>query len=137
MFSLKILTYTEARAAFKKAMDYVCDSSSPIVITRQKGDDVVMLSLEDYNSLQASLSFSIGTDIIFEGLSIHEGVIKDHRAFLKREDMGGISKGYNEKLGYWEVSVYMLKNKDRNATLYYEEEAEAEAAYNLGRDNDD
>jgi antitoxin YefM len=33
-------------------MDQVCDDHAPVVITRQKARPVVMLSLDDYNSLE-------------------------------------------------------------------------------------
>ena len=45
------MSYSEARANMKKAMDKVCESRKPLVITRKGGDPVVMLSLEDYESL--------------------------------------------------------------------------------------
>jgi antitoxin YefM len=36
-------------------MDNVCVHHEPTVITRQRGEHVVMMSLEDYNSLQETL----------------------------------------------------------------------------------
>ena len=33
-------------------MDQVCHNHEPVMITRQSADAVVMISLEDYNSLQ-------------------------------------------------------------------------------------
>ena len=52
---MNILTFSEARAAFKQALDAVCKDHEPTVITRQRGEHVVMISLEDYNSLQETL----------------------------------------------------------------------------------
>jgi antitoxin YefM len=52
---MNVLTYTEARASFKQAMDNVCRNHEPTVITRQRGDHVVMLSLEDFNSMQETI----------------------------------------------------------------------------------
>jgi antitoxin YefM len=46
------ISYTRARAQLSKTMDHVCESHAPVIITRSGGDSVVMLSLEDYNSLE-------------------------------------------------------------------------------------
>lgn len=52
---MNVLTYTEVRASFKKAMDDVCLYHEPTVITRQRGEHVVMMSLDDYNSMQETV----------------------------------------------------------------------------------
>ncbi|MGO4156999.1 type II toxin-antitoxin system Phd/YefM family antitoxin [Cupriavidus sp. YAF13] len=52
---MNILTFSEARASFKQALDSVCKDHEPTVITRQRGEHVVLLSLEDYNSMQETL----------------------------------------------------------------------------------
>ena len=46
------ISYTKARAQLAKTMDYVCESHEPVIITRSGEDPVVMLSLEDYKSLE-------------------------------------------------------------------------------------
>lgn len=48
---MNILTFSEARASFKQTMDDVCLHHEPTVITRQRGEHVVMMSLADYNSM--------------------------------------------------------------------------------------
>jgi antitoxin YefM len=45
------ITYTEARKKLASTMDRVCDSHEPVIITRQKARPVVMISLEDFNSI--------------------------------------------------------------------------------------
>ncbi|HZV35451.1 MAG TPA: type II toxin-antitoxin system prevent-host-death family antitoxin [Verrucomicrobiae bacterium] len=45
------ISYTEAREKLARTMDRVCDDREPIIITRQKQRSVVLLSLEDYESL--------------------------------------------------------------------------------------
>ena len=45
------LTYTEARENFAKVMEGVCDDHTPVLITRGKKRKVVLLSLEDYQSM--------------------------------------------------------------------------------------
>ena len=49
---METVTYTEARKNLAKTMEKVCDDHAPVVITRQKADPVVLLSLEDYHSLE-------------------------------------------------------------------------------------
>ena len=46
------ISYTRARANLTKTMDHVCESHEPVVITRSGQAAVVMLSLEDFNSLE-------------------------------------------------------------------------------------
>lgn len=46
------ISYTAARATLAKTMDHVCESHEPLIITRSGQDSVVMLSLEDFNSLE-------------------------------------------------------------------------------------
>ncbi|HPQ97786.1 MAG: type II toxin-antitoxin system prevent-host-death family antitoxin [Thiothrix sp.] len=52
---MNVMTYSEARASFKKTLDDVCKHHDPTVITRQRGEHVVMLSLADYNSMQETI----------------------------------------------------------------------------------
>jgi len=52
---MNVLTYSETRASLKQAMDNVCRHHDPTVITRQRGDHVVMMSLEDYNSMEETI----------------------------------------------------------------------------------
>ena len=52
---MQVLSMSEARATLKQTMDDVCRDHEPAVITRQRGEPVVMLSLEDYNSMKETL----------------------------------------------------------------------------------
>jgi antitoxin YefM len=52
---MNVLTYSEARAGFKQAMDDVCRNHVPMLITRQSGDSVVLLSLDYFNAMQETL----------------------------------------------------------------------------------
>ncbi|HHJ17204.1 MAG TPA: type II toxin-antitoxin system prevent-host-death family antitoxin [Gammaproteobacteria bacterium] len=49
---MKALSYTALRKTLAKTMKKVCDDHEPIVITRKSEGSVVMLSLEDYESLE-------------------------------------------------------------------------------------
>lgn len=46
------ITYTAARENLASTMDRVCQDHDPVIITRNRNQAVVMLSLEDYESLQ-------------------------------------------------------------------------------------
>ena len=49
---MESITYTTARANLAKTMDRVCVDHEPVIITRSGETSVVMLSLEDFNSLE-------------------------------------------------------------------------------------
>jgi antitoxin YefM len=46
------ITYSSARANLAKTMDRVCNDHEALIITRSGEQSVVMLSLEDYKSLE-------------------------------------------------------------------------------------
>jgi len=46
------ITYTAARENLASTMDRVCNDRDPVIITRNRDQAVVMLSLDDYESLQ-------------------------------------------------------------------------------------
>ena len=52
MYGMDSITYTAARENLALTMDKVCSDHAPIVITRNRDQSVVMLSLEDYESLE-------------------------------------------------------------------------------------
>lgn len=45
------LTYSEVRQNLAATMDKVCDTHDHIIITRRQARPVVMMSLDDYNSI--------------------------------------------------------------------------------------
>jgi antitoxin YefM len=49
---LDAVNYSEARKNLSSLMESVCDDSDVIVITRRKARPVVMMSLDEYNSIQ-------------------------------------------------------------------------------------
>ena len=46
------LSYSMARRSLAKVLDKVCRDHAPVIVTRQKKDSVVIMSLEDYESLE-------------------------------------------------------------------------------------
>jgi len=49
---MRALSYTALRSTLAKTMEKVCIDHEPIIITRKSEGAVVMLSLEDYESLE-------------------------------------------------------------------------------------
>ena len=49
---MKSISYTAARENLASTIDRVCEDHAPIVITRNRDQAVVMLSLAEYESLQ-------------------------------------------------------------------------------------
>jgi antitoxin YefM len=51
---MQAISYSEARHDLKNVMDEACSNHEPILITRRKGESVVLVSLEDYESIMES-----------------------------------------------------------------------------------
>jgi antitoxin YefM len=49
---MNALHYTTAKKQFEKTLDQVCEDHEPIIITRNDKPSVVIMSLEDYQSLE-------------------------------------------------------------------------------------
>ncbi len=49
---MNAITYTEAREKLATTIKRVCRDHNPVIITRKREDAVVMMSLDDYESLQ-------------------------------------------------------------------------------------
>jgi antitoxin YefM len=49
---MKAITYTAAREELAATMDQVCRDRAPIMITRNRNQSVVMLSMADYEQLE-------------------------------------------------------------------------------------
>ena len=52
MSSMNAISYTAARENLASTMDRVCADHTPVIITRNRDQSVVMLSLEDFESLE-------------------------------------------------------------------------------------
>ena len=49
------VSYTELRSNLAKYMDEVCDSRTPLHVTRQNARSVVMISEDEYNGIMETL----------------------------------------------------------------------------------
>lgn len=52
---METVSYSELRQKLKAHMDRVCADRAPLLVTRQGGEPVVMLSLAEYESLEETL----------------------------------------------------------------------------------
>ncbi len=52
---MDVLSYSDTRANLKEVMDRVVEDRAPVVITRQKAEAVVMVSLADWNAMEETL----------------------------------------------------------------------------------
>jgi antitoxin YefM len=52
---MDVITYSDTRANLKKVMDRVVDDRAPVVVTRTRGEAVVMVSLADWNAMEETL----------------------------------------------------------------------------------
>lgn len=52
---MDVVTYSEARANLKDVMDRVVADKTEVIVTRQKAEAVVMISLAEWNSISETL----------------------------------------------------------------------------------
>ena len=52
---MDVISYSDTRANLKEVMDRVVEDRAPVVITRQKAEAVIMVSLADWNAMEETL----------------------------------------------------------------------------------
>lgn len=52
---MDVLSYSDTRARLKEVMDRVVEDRAPVVVTRKRGEAVVMVSLADWNAMEETL----------------------------------------------------------------------------------
>lgn len=52
---MDVMTYSDARAHLKDVMDRAINDRQEVVVTRKKGESVVVVSLETWNSINETL----------------------------------------------------------------------------------
>ena len=52
---MDVVTYSEARANLKDVMDRVVSDRTHVVVTRQKAEAVVMVSLSEWNAMEETM----------------------------------------------------------------------------------
>jgi antitoxin YefM len=53
--AVDVVTYTDARANLKEVMDRVIADRTHVVVTRQKSEAVVMVSLSEWNAMEETM----------------------------------------------------------------------------------
>ena len=69
---MKTLTSTDLRANLSAVMDRVNDDHEPVIVTRAKGKPVVMVSLEDWSSMDETtylLASPANASLLREGIA--------------------------------------------------------------------
>jgi antitoxin YefM len=46
------INYSDLRSNLKSTLDKVCENHEPMIITRKNSDNLVLVSLEDYSSIE-------------------------------------------------------------------------------------
>ena len=49
---MNVVNFSDARANLKSVMDRVVEDHAPVIVTRQKAEAVVMMSLSDWKSME-------------------------------------------------------------------------------------
>ena len=52
---MDVITYSDTRAHLKDIMDRVVADRAPVVISRQKAESVVMISLAEWNAIEETM----------------------------------------------------------------------------------
>jgi antitoxin YefM len=52
---MEVVSYSKLRQNLKAHIDRVCDDQAPLLVTRQNGEPVVMMSLVAYEGLEETL----------------------------------------------------------------------------------
>lgn len=52
---MDVISYSDTRARLREVMERVVADCAPVVVSRQKAESVVIVSLSDWNSIEESL----------------------------------------------------------------------------------
>lgn len=56
---METITYTAARKGLAKTIEQVCSDHAPVIIQGKSAGPVVLLSLEDYRSLEETANITV------------------------------------------------------------------------------
>lgn len=59
---MDVISYSDTRAHLKEVMDRVVEDRAPVVISRQKAESVVMISLADWNAIEETMHLLSSTN---------------------------------------------------------------------------
>lgn len=69
---MKVINYTDLRLNLKKWLDIVVDDVEEIIVTRKNNKDLVLISLDEYNSLKETQYLLSGKNRAVVLNSLHE-----------------------------------------------------------------
>lgn len=81
---MNALTYTDVRSNFASVMEKVCDDHEPLIITRSKKRPVVMMSLEDYESIEETMYLLHNPK---NAMRLREAIQNDQKANIKERKL--------------------------------------------------
>ncbi len=82
-------TYSATRANLARIMDKVNDDHTPVLVTRQNGQPVVMISLADYNAMEETaylLRSPANAERLMRSIAQHKAGKAKHRELLSDAD---------------------------------------------------
>jgi antitoxin YefM len=82
------ISYTAARENLAATMDKVCNDHAPVVITRNRDQSVVMLSLEEYEALQET-AYLLQSPANASRLMKARQALEKGRGKVRKIDLGG------------------------------------------------
>ena len=82
---MDIINYTDLRSNLKHWLDKVVDDMSELVIKRKGQKDLVLISLDEYNSLKETAYLLSGNnrDVLLESINELESGLGTEKKFLK------------------------------------------------------
>jgi len=84
---MQAVNYSNARNNLKTIINDVCNNYEPVIITNKNGKNVIMLSLDEYNSIQETmylLSNSANRDRLLKSIAqVEQGKVKERKLMEK------------------------------------------------------
>ena len=82
---MKVINYTDLRLNLKKWMNAVTDNFEEIIVKRKDQKDVVLISLEEYNSLVETdyLLSGKNREVLLESLEEYKGATKNYQQLIE------------------------------------------------------
>ena len=84
---MKAITYTAARENLASTMDEVCRDRAPVIITRNREQAVVMLSLEEFEALEETANL-LRSPVNAKRLIASISALEAGKGKVRRVDLG-------------------------------------------------
>ena len=81
---MEITNYSSFRQSLKSYLDKVFSNHSPLFVTRAKGEDVVVMSKADYDSMQETFYLLKSSK---NALRLEEGLEEYNKGLAKKRDL--------------------------------------------------